>query len=286
MVTGRGGCSASASVDRSGPTERVRELTARVPFLAPRVAQQSGGSTTSTHLLFMVIGGRIANALWWFDREVVGGTVNAIGRDTACLGARHPPMRPATCRTTRSASPSGSRWSAHISSWSRDRRRHGDSHPTVVTFLPLAARVHRAAAIPRRAAASPPGRASRGLSLVRSSPTTLRMAFQFISRDARLILGIQYKGRRRRAVGHPGRPHDDPDGVGILASFKPIDPDQGVHGLLPRARGRPHRVFVALTSSSSTSLGRPRPDVPDVRMGRREPDTRRSSSSCTLVGRC
>jgi hypothetical protein len=43
---------------------------------------------------------------------------------------------------------------------------------------------------------------------------------------------------------------------------------------------------VALTSSSSTSLGRPRPDVPDVRMGRREPDTRRSSSSCTLVGRC
>jgi NADH-quinone oxidoreductase subunit L len=31
------------------------------------------------HLLFMVIGGRIAAAMWWFDRNVIDGTVNGIG---------------------------------------------------------------------------------------------------------------------------------------------------------------------------------------------------------------
>ena len=34
----------------------------------------------------MVIGGRIANALWWFDRTVVDGTVNAVGRVTVDAG--------------------------------------------------------------------------------------------------------------------------------------------------------------------------------------------------------
>ena len=38
------------------------------------------------HLLFMVIGGRVAAALWWFDREVVDGTVNGIGRVTIDAG--------------------------------------------------------------------------------------------------------------------------------------------------------------------------------------------------------
>ena len=38
------------------------------------------------HLLFMVIGGRIANALWWFDRTVIDGTVNAVGRITVDAG--------------------------------------------------------------------------------------------------------------------------------------------------------------------------------------------------------
>ena len=38
------------------------------------------------HLLFMVIGGRVANALWWFDRTVVDGTVNAVGRITVDAG--------------------------------------------------------------------------------------------------------------------------------------------------------------------------------------------------------
>ena len=38
------------------------------------------------HFLFMVIGGRIADALWWFDREVIDGTVNAIGTSTIDAG--------------------------------------------------------------------------------------------------------------------------------------------------------------------------------------------------------
>ena len=34
----------------------------------------------------MVIGGRVANALWWFDRNVVDGTVNEVGRVTMDAG--------------------------------------------------------------------------------------------------------------------------------------------------------------------------------------------------------
>jgi NADH-quinone oxidoreductase subunit L len=38
------------------------------------------------HLLFIVIGGRVAAALWWFDREVVDGTVNGIASLTRASG--------------------------------------------------------------------------------------------------------------------------------------------------------------------------------------------------------
>jgi NADH-quinone oxidoreductase subunit L len=38
------------------------------------------------HLLFIVIGGRVAAACWWFDRVVVDGTVNGIGRLTVDAG--------------------------------------------------------------------------------------------------------------------------------------------------------------------------------------------------------
>ncbi len=38
------------------------------------------------HLLFMVIGGRVASAFWWFDRAVVDGTVNGVGRLTVGAG--------------------------------------------------------------------------------------------------------------------------------------------------------------------------------------------------------
>ncbi|HEV7605345.1 MAG TPA: NADH-quinone oxidoreductase subunit L [Candidatus Limnocylindrales bacterium] len=64
--------------------EQVRELTARVPFLY-RASLNKWWFDDLYHLLFMVIGGRIAAAIWWFDREVIDGTVNAVGGGT--LGA-------------------------------------------------------------------------------------------------------------------------------------------------------------------------------------------------------
>ncbi len=65
--------------------ERVRELTARVPFLY-RASLNKWWFDDLYHLLFIVIGGRIAAAMWWFDREVVDGTVNALGRATLQSG--------------------------------------------------------------------------------------------------------------------------------------------------------------------------------------------------------
>ena len=38
------------------------------------------------HLLFIVIGGRVAGAMWWFDRIIVDGTVNGVGRLTIDAG--------------------------------------------------------------------------------------------------------------------------------------------------------------------------------------------------------
>ena len=38
------------------------------------------------HLLFIVIGGRVANGMWWFDRVIVDGTVNSIGGATRGAG--------------------------------------------------------------------------------------------------------------------------------------------------------------------------------------------------------
>jgi NADH:ubiquinone oxidoreductase subunit 5 (subunit L)/multisubunit Na+/H+ antiporter MnhA subunit len=65
--------------------EAVRELTARVPFLY-RASLNKWWFDDLNHLLFIVIGGRVAAACWWFDREVVDGTVNAIGRATLQSG--------------------------------------------------------------------------------------------------------------------------------------------------------------------------------------------------------
>jgi NADH-quinone oxidoreductase subunit L len=65
--------------------ERVRELTARAPFLY-RASLNKWWFDDLYHFLFMVIGGKIADAIWWFDREVVDGTVNAIGAETIAAG--------------------------------------------------------------------------------------------------------------------------------------------------------------------------------------------------------
>ena len=65
--------------------ERVRELAARVPFLY-RASLNKWWFDELNHLLFIVIGGRVAAALWWFDREVVDGTVNGLGAATIASG--------------------------------------------------------------------------------------------------------------------------------------------------------------------------------------------------------
>ena len=65
--------------------ERVRELSAKVPFLY-RASLNKWWFDELNHLLFIVIGGRLAYAMWWFDRNVVDGTVNSLGRTTVASG--------------------------------------------------------------------------------------------------------------------------------------------------------------------------------------------------------
>ena len=70
--------------------ERVHELSARVPFLY-RASLNKWWFDELNHLLFMRIGGGVADALFWFDRNVIDGTVNGVGRVTveAGRGLRH-----------------------------------------------------------------------------------------------------------------------------------------------------------------------------------------------------
>jgi len=65
--------------------ERVREISARVPFLY-RASLNKWWFDDLNHLLFIVIGGRVAYGMWWFDRNVVDGTVNSLGRVTVASG--------------------------------------------------------------------------------------------------------------------------------------------------------------------------------------------------------
>ncbi len=68
-----------------GRPEQVREIAARLSFLY-RASLNKWWFDELNHLLFIVIGGRVASAMFWFDREVVDGTVNAIGRGTVSSG--------------------------------------------------------------------------------------------------------------------------------------------------------------------------------------------------------
>jgi NADH-quinone oxidoreductase subunit L len=72
---------------RPARPELVRELSARpgLSFLY-RASLNKWWFDELNHLLFIVIGGRLAQAIWWFDREVVDGTVNAIGGSTVNAG--------------------------------------------------------------------------------------------------------------------------------------------------------------------------------------------------------
>ena len=67
--------------------ELVREISARsgLSFLY-RASLNKWWFDELNHLLFIVIGGRLAQAIWWFDREVVDGTVNGIGSSTISVG--------------------------------------------------------------------------------------------------------------------------------------------------------------------------------------------------------
>jgi NADH-quinone oxidoreductase subunit L len=65
--------------------EAIRALTARVPLLY-RASANKWWFDDLYHVLFMVIGGRIAAALWWIDRNVVDGIVNGIGALTRRTG--------------------------------------------------------------------------------------------------------------------------------------------------------------------------------------------------------
>ena len=69
-----------------GRPERVREIAARAPFLY-RASLNKWWFDELNDLLFIQIGGRFARAMWWVDREVVDGTVNAIGRGTVDTGS-------------------------------------------------------------------------------------------------------------------------------------------------------------------------------------------------------
>ena len=68
-----------------GRPDAVRAMTARMPFLY-RASLNKWWFDELNHLLFIVIGGRVAAFLWWFDRVVVDGTVNAIGGLTVGAG--------------------------------------------------------------------------------------------------------------------------------------------------------------------------------------------------------
>jgi NADH:ubiquinone oxidoreductase subunit 5 (subunit L)/multisubunit Na+/H+ antiporter MnhA subunit len=72
---------------RQPDPERVRALSARAPFLY-RASLNKWWFDELYHLLFIVIGGRVASFLWWFDRNVVDGSVNDLARTTVGAGRR------------------------------------------------------------------------------------------------------------------------------------------------------------------------------------------------------
>ena len=63
----------------------VRSLSARIPFLY-RASLNKWWFDDLNHLLFIVIGGRVAGFLWWFDRRVVDDSLNDLARNTVGTG--------------------------------------------------------------------------------------------------------------------------------------------------------------------------------------------------------
>ncbi len=73
------------SLVRRPDPERVKALSARVPQLY-RASLNKWWFDELYHFLFIEIGGRIANFLWWFDAKVVDGIVNNVGTVTRRSG--------------------------------------------------------------------------------------------------------------------------------------------------------------------------------------------------------
>jgi NADH-quinone oxidoreductase subunit L len=67
--------------------QTVQAISARIPFLY-RASLNKWWFDELYHVLFIVIGGRIASFLWWFDRNVVDGSVNDLARTTIGAGRR------------------------------------------------------------------------------------------------------------------------------------------------------------------------------------------------------
>jgi NADH-quinone oxidoreductase subunit L len=63
----------------------VESLSARFPFLY-RASLNKWWFDELNHVLFIVIGGRLAALAWWFDAKVVDGIVNGIGTVTRRSG--------------------------------------------------------------------------------------------------------------------------------------------------------------------------------------------------------
>ncbi len=73
---------------RSGARARVAAITASsglTRFLY-RGSLNKWWFDDLNHLLFIVVGGRVAAGIWWFDRVIVDGTVNGVGRLTIDAG--------------------------------------------------------------------------------------------------------------------------------------------------------------------------------------------------------
>jgi len=65
--------------------DTVRSLSARVPFLY-RASLNKWWFDELNHLFFIVIGGRVASFLWWFDRRVVDDSLNDLAANTVGTG--------------------------------------------------------------------------------------------------------------------------------------------------------------------------------------------------------
>ena len=80
------GSSASSGGPAGRPAWRPSRTPTALPASSTAARLNKWWFDDLNHLLFIVIGGRVAGAMWWFDRTVVDGTVNGIGRVTVDAG--------------------------------------------------------------------------------------------------------------------------------------------------------------------------------------------------------